>query len=389
MTAVSLGTRLVAVRKRRGLTQKDLATLSKVSLGTIRKLEQGEREDTRLETLRKLASALRVPTTDLITRPDGDGASQETVDQWTPVRDALMGKFGPPPEEVPTIAGVALATQKAMPLFARDQFSELGLLLPPLIRDADALGTEGRQVRSRVLHLTGWLLTQTRQFEAAEMTLKRALDDSTNRLDTAATVSTLCWLLIRQGNLRRTLDLAAQWADEIEPRMSRATPAELSAWGWLLLRHSAASVRNSEPGGADDTLSLAGAAATRMGYEYAPSADFLRTFGPITVQMKGAENAMIVDRPDIVLALSEQIPSEGLLPTSNNRNRHHLDVAKANLKMRRRAEAFEILQEIRNVSPQWIVNQRMATDIMGDIIAKRRTLTSEMREMADFLHMRF
>ena len=105
--------------------------------------------------------------------------------------------------------------------------------------------------------------------------------------------------------------------------------------------------------------------------------------------MKGAENAMIVDRPDIVLALSEQIPSEGLLPTSNNRNRHHLDVAKANLKMRRRAEAFEILQEIRNVSPQWIVNQRMATDIMGDIIAKRRTLTSEMREMADFLHMRF
>ncbi|TDD95423.1 helix-turn-helix domain-containing protein [Actinomadura rubrisoli] len=389
MSVASLGERIQAVRKRRGLTQRDLATLSGVSLGLVRKLEQGEREDTRLETLRKLATALRVPTTELVVRPDADDAPQETLDQWAPVRAALVGKAGPEPEEAPTASGVALAAQNAMPLFAQDAFTELGLLLPALIRDADALGKQGRQIRSRVLHLTGWLLTQTRQFDAAEMALQRALDDSADRLDTAATVNTWCWLLIRQGKLEKTLNLSAQWADETEPRMSRATLAELSAWGWLLLRHSTASVRNSEPGEADDALSLAGAAATRMGREFAPPADFLRTFGPVTVAMKRAENAMIEDHPDVVLSLSEQIPSEGLLPTSNNRNRHRLDVAKANVKLRRRSEAFEILQEIRNASPQWIVNQRMARDIMGNIVAKRRTLTPEMREMADFLRLEF
>jgi hypothetical protein len=152
---------------------------------------------------------------------------------------------------------------------------------------------------------------------------------------------------------------------------------------------STAAVRNNEPGEAEDMLSLARAAAARAGREYAPPADFLRTFGPATVAMKGAENAMIEDRPDRVLALAERIPPGGLRPTSNNRNRHRLDVAKANVKLRKRSEAFVILQEIRRTSPEWIVNQRLARDVLGEIVAKRRTLTSDMREMADFIRLEY
>ncbi len=380
------GQRVKEVRKRRGLSQRELADASGVSLSAIRKLEQGERETARLETLRKLAHALRVPTMRLAgEQPNKEDASADTVDRWAGVREALEC----PPvvrgldDEPPTVSGVRAAMHETEPLFSGDHFSALSVMLPALLRDAEALGPEGRSVRVRLLQLAGWLMVQTRQFKAAETALERALDDSADRLEGAATVNTLCWLFLRQGELGKAYDLAVKWADETEPRMSRATPAELSTWGWLLLRVSAAAVRNSQPGDAEDALKLATAAAVALGREYAPENDFLRTFGPTTVKLKAAENAGVIDRPDMVLRIAERVPVFSLKPTSNNRNRHLLDVADAYAKTANYADAFEKLEQIRAGSPEWLPNQRYARDILGRVIQGRRTLTAEMRTMAD------
>ncbi len=380
----NLGERLREVRKRRGMTQRELAALSGISLSLIRKLEQGEREDARLETLRKLAGALKVPTATLIVRND---AASVPTDLWAPVRAALVGLATDGPEDEPTIHGVDDALSSLMPLFSGDRYTDLAGALPSLLRDADVLGADGRQVRSRLFHHTGWLLTQTRQFDAAELALQRALDESGDRLDNASIVNTRCWLLMRQGDLQGTIDLASRWADEVEPRMSRATMAELSAWGWLLVRLSTAAVRNNQSGDAEDAIRLARTAAVAMGGEYAPQGDFLRAFGPMTVAMKRAENAMIEDRPDRVIDIAENIPVINLRTTSNNRNRHLLDVAKARVRLRQYPQAFELLQGIRRDAPEWIVNQRYARDVLGMIVARRRTLTTDMRELADFLHL--
>jgi hypothetical protein len=358
-----------------------------VSISLIRKLEQGEKEDTRLETLRKLASALSVSTSDLIESPARGVLESNGHEPWEPVRRALNGLHGTSPGEAPTVRGVSDALAALMPLFSGDQYSRLSAALPPLLRDADELGADARPVRARLLHHTGWLLTQTRQFDAADAALRRALDEAPDRLEAAAIVNTLAWLEIRQGRLAESLAVASRWADEIEPRMSRATMAELAAWGWLLVRLSAAAVRNAQPGDAEDAIRLARAAAVAMGAEYAPRNDFLQAFGPLTVAMKRAENAMVEDRPDRVLAMSQRIPVADLRPTSNNRNRHLLDVAQARVSLRQHAEAFDMLQGIRHDAPEWLPNQRYARDILGQIISRRRTLTSEMREFADFIHV--
>ncbi|MFC5749124.1 helix-turn-helix domain-containing protein [Actinomadura rugatobispora] len=379
---MNLPERLQSVRKRRGLTQRGLAELSGVSISLIRKLEQGERDDTRLETLRKLAKALQVPTSALITSV----APEEPSEDWGPLRAALLKQAGQVAEP-PTVNGVRQALTASMPLFSNDRYAELARLLPPLLRDADTLGPEGREVRSRLLHHVGWLLTQTRQFEAADVALRRALDESSDRLDAAAVVNTRCWLLMRQGDIGGALALATRWADEVEPRISRATMAELSAWGWLLIRLSTAAVRNNEPGEADDALRLARSSAVAMGAEYSPDADFLRAFGPLTVAMKRAENAMVEDRPDQVISMAEKIPTRDLRPTSNNRNRHLLDVAKARVQLRQYTQAFDVLQGVRGSAPEWIVNQHYARDIMGTIVTRRRTLSPEMREFAEFIHL--
>ena len=377
----NLGDQLREVRKRRGLTQRELASASGVSVSLVRKLEQGERDDARLETVRRLAVALGVPTTRLIAGRREDSAVAAVIDQWAPVRQALTASVDL--VEPATVAGVRETLAAAQPLFTGDRFAELQVVVPRLLRDADALGDEGRALRARINQLAGWLLTQTRQFDVAQVALGQALDDAIDRLDAAATASVLCWLLLRQGRLGEAYETAARWADDVEPRMSRATPTELSTWGWLLLRLSAAAIRDNRVDDADDAMRLAHAASVALGQEVSPDQDFLRRFGPITVTLKRTENAMVTDRPDLVLALAGKIPTRSMRPTSNNRNRHLLDVANAHVRTHRYAEAVNVLSGIRADAPEWLPHQRYARQILGDILDRRRTLTAEMRSLAD------
>ncbi|MEC4681451.1 MAG: helix-turn-helix transcriptional regulator [Nitrospirota bacterium] len=57
--------RLIAVRKEKKLTQRDLAKRSQITQVTIARLETGK-FDPRLSTLRLLAKALKVKVSDLI-----------------------------------------------------------------------------------------------------------------------------------------------------------------------------------------------------------------------------------------------------------------------------------------------------------------------------------
>ncbi|MFC9157791.1 helix-turn-helix domain-containing protein [Streptomyces bauhiniae] len=387
-----LGEHLRNTRKRRGLTQRELSERSGVSLSLIQKLEQGERNNTRLETARQLAHALNIPTTRLITEHTETPADPDTTNHWAPIHAALTATPDPTatPPEAPTYDGVRDALQAATPLFATDRFDTLTTALPPLLRDTETLthtDPRARPLRARLLELTGWLMTQTRQFDAAELALERALDDATDHIQAAATINTQCWLLLRRGKLAQARELAVHWADEAEPRMSRATPSELSTWGWLLLRLSAAAIRDNRPGEAEDALRLAHAAAVALGQECTPEGDFLRTFGPVTVALKRTENAMVAGQSHKVLTLASRIPAHSLKPTSNNRNRHLLDVANAHTQLRQYAEALDTFQKIRAGSPQWLPNQQYARDVLGRVLSRRRRLTPEMRELADLVQL--
>ncbi len=57
--------KLIALRKQRGLSQRALAKLSKVTNVTIARIESGV-YDPRLSTLRRLAKALKVKIADLV-----------------------------------------------------------------------------------------------------------------------------------------------------------------------------------------------------------------------------------------------------------------------------------------------------------------------------------
>src|SRR5262245_9880699 len=114
--ARTVGDRVRDVRKRRGLTQRALAESSGVSQSLIKKLEQGDYGGVRLETLRKLASVLRVPTTALASQPDAGDPDRAEVEQSVAVRRALEGTMTGQPAEEPTLSGLTAAFDAVVPL---------------------------------------------------------------------------------------------------------------------------------------------------------------------------------------------------------------------------------------------------------------------------------
>jgi transcriptional regulator with XRE-family HTH domain len=380
-----LGDRLREARKRHGLSQRDLARLSGVSVSLISKLEQGERQDTRTETARKLAAVLQVPTMALL----GDAPSVFPVPAepaWEPLRQAIASPSRRDMPEPVTGDGITAALTAAVKLYHDNQYATLAAVLPGLLADAQDTTP---LIRSRVLQLAGSLMTQTRQRDAARIALDRSLADaqaSGSTLDAASAIITMCWLLLLERQFGQVYTLALRWADQIEPKLSTATTAELSTWGWLLLRASAAATRDNLPGEATQIMRLAEAAAITVGADRGTYHSYWTTFGPATVAMKQVENAVIEDRPDLALALTAKVPPN-LRPTSDNRNRHLLDVTAAHLQLRRYPDAFDVLYGLSREAPTWLRNQQMAKDLLRTLIGRRRTLSPQMRELAYAIHL--
>jgi len=381
----TIGERVREARKRQGLGQRDLARLSGVSLSLISKLEQGERQDTRIETLRKLAAALHVPTMGLIgNNPEPPPVPDEPA--WEPIRQALTQPRDIDVSEPVTDEGMSGALTAAVKLYHDNHYSALAAVLPRLLRDAQHTTP---LLRSRILQLTGSLMTQTRQRDTARLALSRSLADaetSGSVLDAASSIITTCWLLLLEQQFGQVRTLALQWADRIEPKLSTATTAELSTWGWLLLRASAAAVRDNRPDEAAQIMRLAQAAAINVGPDRGTYHSYWTTFGPATVAMKQVENAVINDKPDLALAQTANVPAD-LRPTSDNRNRHLLDVASANIQLHRYPDAFDVLYRLSREAPVWLENQQLAKGQLKKIIGRRRTLTPQMRELAHAIHL--
>ncbi len=94
-----------------------------------------------------------------------------------------------------------------------------------------------------------------------------------------------------------------------------------------------------------------------------------------------------MEQPDRCLSIAASLPDEVPFPRLVSRLRHQLDIANARTMLRDYGEAFQVLQQVRSRAPEWLVQQTYARGILTTIISRRRTLSQEMRELADFMHL--
>lgn len=409
----TIGDNVARLRRARPMTQEALAEAAEVSVETIRKLEQNERTSARMSTLNRLARALGVPTSALVGNaarsaaqgePDHDElALLDLRRTLTPARGLHGVLIGCPEMEPPTLHDVRDAVRTLDRMYHADDYATTLAGLPLLIVEARAAvdsvngdaQAEALELLAQTYQLAGTTLIQLRAFDLAHRALTAALDAAdaaANDIVGASAVTTMCWLLLRQGRFDETEALAISTADAIEPRFSRARPDQLAVWGWLLLRAAAAAVRDNRDDDAEGMLDGAAAAAVRVG-DHAPTEVLspgpatIGAFCRTTVEWKRVESAVIAGHPDRALTLARQAPPSDR-PTSNNRNRHLLDVAAAYAQTGAYGDATAVLMGLRDTAPAWLRHQRYARDVVSSITtARRRAMSQELADLAALVGM--
>lgn len=405
-----LGDAVRAHRRTAGLSQEQLAEDAGLSVGTIRKIEQGSHA--RVETLNQIARALGIETSALFAPGTPlpvveDGANRQLLSQ---LRQALMPPVGisetlVDPGQAESLSQIRQRVEDGLALYEADRYDSVAQMLPGLLRTAEAAVSAGDEenrreaviVRAHALLLAGKYLTQVRQYDMAYQALVdgiRLAREQEEKLAAATGVIGLCWLFLRQDRFDEVVQLAATTAEAIEPRFSEATTGQLSAWGELCLRVASAAVRNNQLDEAAEARRMAAVAASAVGHEHEDYTTHWARFGPVTAELKAVEDMSLAGDAHGVLRRTD----EGLLsrrairavgrPSTINWNRHRLDVARSHVLVGSTQDAMDELIRVRRTGGAWIQHQPMARYVMEDILkTRKRTLTREMREMAVHLNV--
>ncbi|WFB07930.1 helix-turn-helix domain-containing protein [Streptomyces sp. LX-29] len=399
-------------RRRAGLSQEELAHAAGVSPGTVRKVEQGG--TVRMETLHTLARALDVTTATLVASdaPEPIGRSEEpnrrNLIQLRAVLTPAVGLADQDAEvagDEPNLRSFSRAVRDVRELYFSDSYKSVAAQLPGLLRDASLAvayygsGDEHRQAllaRAEALRAAGTYLTQVRQYDIAYVALSGAIADAKQgggMLAAGSGVGGMCFLLLRQGRLDEAERIAAESMDAIEPAITGAEPDHYAVWGGLAMEAAAAAARNNRPDEAKEYRKAARVAATAVGTAHCNISQHWSVFGPVTAAMKALEDSMVIGDARAVLrkvdeeeALSPRAWKRLGRPSTNDGNRFTLDVARAHTRTGDLSAAMDELTRVRAAAPEWLRHQNSAAETMQEILSMRkRTLTSEMRDMAAFL----
>ncbi|CNE33691.1 anaerobic benzoate catabolism transcriptional regulator [Mycobacterium tuberculosis] len=404
MQDASISDRVRELRRRRGMTQEELAERAHLSLAVIKKLEQGG--TCRMETYHQLARALGV-TTVWFAAAGSPEPAEATVDEvvLADMRSAinppigLTGRplYGTADGDHPNLGRLGGAVAAVAAKYHADAYDDLAQFMPALVRsahhhvDVHDTGDERREalrLRADILGLAGRYLIQVRAHDLALIALHASLRDAVEIGDiplAAASVSSQAWAMLRQGRFAEVERLCVDTAGHIEPKMSKASPDELSGWGYLLLRAASAASRNNRADEAREYVRAAGAAGARLGRQHEDLAGHV-AFGPLTPALMGPEIELLDGHPDRALDLARDVPRDVGIGNTSGWDRHRLDIARAKAQTGDPEKATEIIQTIRAEHPAWLRYQQYGRDITREVLETRPRMPSQaMLDLADFM----
>ncbi|MFZ3595018.1 helix-turn-helix domain-containing protein [Streptomyces sp. BH104] len=389
----SIGDHIRLLREFRDKTQEELAERSGVSVDTIRKLEQGVRQSARINTLRNLARALDVQLERLLGQPTvteqltEDGGLIALRDAIQDI-DALPGVPVDGDEEEPPAAEVwATSIRQATGQYWAGDYSELSATLPMLLRDGRAVARQTpsepvwRQL-ALAYQLAACLATQAGHpdwaFGAVEKQLAAA-QRASDPLAEGMGISTLSWVLLRQGRWEQAQDVAEKKADDLEPSFRRATAEQLAVFGNLLVAAATPAARRDKHDDAMTLLTTAESAAVRSGpvraYGSAYSVDDVRT-QKVNIALAGTSG-----RPVEALRYARDVDLDNISRPVHSAS-HRVDVAQAQYQTGNHEEALGTLLQVEQDQPEWIKFQTLAAATVAEMLEAERRRNAPLRGLA-------
>ncbi|MFF2526116.1 helix-turn-helix domain-containing protein [Streptomyces liangshanensis] len=394
MNTTTIGDRMRCVREFRDLTQEELAEQAAVSVDTIRKLEQNRRLTARISTLRAIARALDVQLERLLGQPTVVTRDLSDNSGLIALRDAIqdVGSLPGLPaaddlEDPPDGTAWIVAVDEAARAYWAGEYAELSRTLPLLLRDGRAAARETptehvwRQL-ALAYQLAASFATQAGHPDWAFAAVEKQLDAARKASDPLMEgmgVSTLSWVLLRQGRWEQARAVAERKADSLEPSIRRATPGQYAVYGNLLVAAATPAARGGDRDGALELLNLAESAATRSGpisvYGSAFSVADVRT-QQVNIALAGQDSD-----PDEALRLSARVDVEAITRPVHAAY-YRVDVSQARYRTGDSEGALRTLLEVEAEQPEWIRLQTLAAATIREMLDAERRKNAPLRSLA-------
>lgn len=386
----SIGGRIAIYRKRKGLSQVQLAGLAGRSESWLSQVERDVRSVDRLSVLVEIAKVLGVDVQTLSPSPwryaPNGGTHVATLDA---IRAALTGysHLLREPSTLPPLAQFRAAVVEAHRAYQAASYDTVAGMLPDLLTKADAYDDASREAqlaRCSTYVVAAKLLTKVGEAHLAWITADRAAAaavraDSMQAQGQAA-YQVVCALL-RADQTDDAERIAVTSAERLAPLVKSQEPELASVAGSLWLISGIIAARAVNRTDARERLDSAEALAALLPRD----ANLAWTaFGPTNVAIHRVSAAAEFGDPPEVVRLASAIDTDALPEGLQSRRAQvSLDLAWAQAQRKHDPEAVLHLRDVERAAPELLRYGVIAHEIIRELLKReRRGRTPALRQIA-------
>jgi transcriptional regulator with XRE-family HTH domain len=390
----ALGRKIAAERRRRGLSQSELARMIDRSVAWVSQVERGTRKVDRMSVLETLATALDIPLAQLAAEAPVVAAVTEEAPGAAGLRLVLSGVYSlhallNGSHRPAAMTRLRTKTSQAWELTHGGRYAELAGLLRGLIPDLETavrILPEDQRADAAELLATAYqacsaALAKVSEPEAAWIAADRAMaaaERTGKPLLIAAGAYRLVFVFLAARHYDQAEETARTTADALAHLAGGDDLQAVSLWGGLTLQRAIIAARLNDPDAAYGHLEQASQAAARMGEG---RNDYNTEFGPANVALH--EIAVAVELGDAGRALrtAAAIDASGL--SAERRARMLIDIARAHAQRRQASEAIAALRQAEDITPEQIRAHSQVRQLVSDLMAMQDPPSSELRDLAE------
>jgi tetratricopeptide (TPR) repeat protein len=391
----ALGQRIAAERRRRGLSQPELARMIDRSVAWVSQVERGVRKVDRMSVLETVATALDIPLAELAAEAPVVAAVTEEAPGASGLRLVLSGAHalqamldGP---RAPAVSTLRTRTRKAWELTHAGRYAELTELLGSLVPDLEtAARTVPDDQRAGAFELLATAyqacsaaLAKIGETDAAWIAADRAMaaaERADNPMLVAAGAFRLVFVFIAAHHYDQAEETARTAAAALQRKADQGDSQAMSLWGGLTLQRAVIAARVNDADTAYSELGQARQVAERLGDN---RNEFNTEFGPTNVRLY--EISVAVDLGDAGRALraAANVDMTGL--SAERQGRTLLDVARAHTQRRQTSEAVTTLIQAEDIAPELVRGHDLTRQLVSDLLTMQNSPSDELRSLAEHL----
>lgn len=392
---LSAGHVIAVLRKAAGLTQRQLAGRSHVSLSLLSKVEVGDRPASHA-LLAACARVLRVPVERLNGQPYSETHHDERVHRDVEALRTVLRCYDLPDDVAPRpLAELAADVRTLVRLRSSASYSKLATRLPALLPELIAAGHHGQPAdveQANVLLVATYHAAHTLTYrlgypdlaESIEHKLIYAAERTSDPLAGGLAQWARAQSFQSAGDYAHGLRLMATARDQLDDQLqvSKPTSGALVVCGSLHLRSVTLASRAGDAELTRDHLAAARELADRLrGFD---QVHYGLTFGHAnTATHEVAAHVELGDGGAAIAAAQQWRPSRQMPRT--RRGHHHIDLARARLIHGDRTGALTELQQAKRIAPQQTRHHPMVRETTAVLVGLHRRSNPDLVSYADWL----